>query len=109
MTGPTDLGGSDSSSQQDDHAINAIPALRTEIRALSQRFDEHATRTERNFSRAFSKLDLTNGRVTSIEMWKAELKAELRGAHKAVGWVLPMLTAMAASVVSVLLAALFLH
>jgi hypothetical protein len=105
MAGPSDLGGSDSSSQQEERAINAIPAMRIEIRALSQRFDEHATRTERNFSRAFAKLDLTNGRVDKIELWKAEL----RGAKKAVGWLPPLFTAVAASSVSVLLAALFLH
>lgn len=109
MTGPTDLGGSDSPSQQEDQAINAIPALRTEVRALSRRFDEHAQRTQRNFNRAFDKLDMTNGRVTALDLWKAEHVAELRGAKKAIGWVPPMITAVAASGISVLLAALFLH
>jgi hypothetical protein len=105
MAGPSDLGGSVSPSQREDRAINAIPAIGAEVRALSQRFDEHADRTERNFRRAFDKLDLTNGRVTVIEIWKAEL----RGAKRAVGWLPPLTTAVAASAVSVLLAALFLH
>lgn len=108
MTGPSDQGGSNSPSQEEDRVINAIPALRTELRALSRRFDEHASRTERNFGRAFKKLDKTNGRVTTLEIHDAELKAELRGAKRAIGWVPPLFTALAASAFSVVLYVLFL-
>lgn len=103
-TGPTDLGGSDSPSQQEDRAINAIPALRTEIRALSQRFDEHAQRTQENFRVVFGKQDKTNGRLGVIEIWKAEL----RGAKTAVSWLPPLATSLIASAFSVALYALFL-
>lgn len=49
--------------------------------------------------------EATNGRVRKIELWKAKIE----GGVAAVGWLPPLLTALAASGFSFLLYALFLH
>lgn len=61
----------------------AIAKIGAQVEGLSRRFDEHAQRTEQNFSEVKEKQDLTNGRVTKLE--KVNLEDDARAAGKREG------------------------
>lgn len=51
--------------------------IANEVRYLTQRFDEHAERTEENFAEVKRKQDATNGRLGELEAWRERVKGAL--------------------------------